>query len=370
MANETISAEISGVYNSTQTDQYQKIVPFIIFALALFLLFKLVQPLITILLSSVILAYVSYPLHKKIMKKIPNTSISIILSLFIVLLVVVVPFSFLVFEITQQGYDFYNSLSSKIEKGALFGFGCTSLDSKVCLLLNQAERFSLERLSKFGFDKQLKKFLPILEEKITKVILSIPVIIAKIFLTLVMSYFILRGWENILKKLVNLLPMREQTIKRLTDEFENITHTVIYAQLFVAATQGIIGAIGFYIFGVPFPIILGFLIAFCALIPTAGTTIIWMPAALYLILSGYFSHNYLVLGKGIALFFYGLLIISTIDNILLAKIVSVKTKVNQLVVIIGVISGASMFGVAGIFIGPILLPLLLTYFETFKERFA
>jgi len=75
------------------------------------------------------------------------------------------------------------------------------------------------------------------------------------------------------------------------------------------------------------------------------------------------------MGKGIGLFFYGLLIVSTIDNLLLAKIVSAKTKVSPIVVIIGVIGGASLFGIVGIFIGPILLPLLITYFETFKERF-
>jgi predicted PurR-regulated permease PerM len=88
-----------------------------------------------------------------------------------------------------------------------------------------------------------------------------------------------------------------------------------------------------------------------------------------MILSGYFTHDYWALGKGIGLFLYCLLIISTIDNILLATIVQAKAKVNQVIVIIGVIGGASMFGVVGIFIGPVLLPLLITYFETFKERF-
>ena len=77
----------------------------------------------------------------------------------------------------------------------------------------------------------------------------------------------------------------------------------------------------------------------------------------------------LILWKGFGLFLYGLAIVSTIDNILLAKIVKTKAKVSQIVVIIGVIGGASMFGIMGIFIGPILLPLLITYFETFKERF-
>ncbi|MFH1917050.1 MAG: AI-2E family transporter [Nanoarchaeota archaeon] len=118
------------------------------------------------------------------------------------------------------------------------------------------------------------------------------------------------------------------------------------------------------------PIFFGVLIALFALIPTFGTAIIWVPASLLMILSGYFSHDYWTLGKGIGLFTYGLLIISTIDNILLAKIVHVKAKVPQAIIIIGVIGGASLFGIIGIFIGPILLPLLITYFETFQERFT
>jgi len=270
-------------------NQYKKIVPFILFILALFLLYKLIMPTMTILLSSTLLAYLAFPLYKRISKKIPNKSISIILSLFTIVVIILIPFAFLTFEVTQQGYYFYSSLSGNISKGALFGFGCTSANSQVCLLLNQAEKFSVEKLSKVGFDKQLQKFVPVLEEKITIFILSIPLIVAEIFLALVIAYFILKDWENILKKTSNLLPMRTKTKKRLIKEFGDITHTVIYSQLFVAFVQGIVGTIGFYIFGVPFPIILGLVTAFCALIPAIGTAIIWLPASLFLILSGYFS---------------------------------------------------------------------------------
>ncbi len=351
-------------------DQYQRVVPFIIFVLALALLFLLLRPLLAVLLSSVLLAYISFPLCAKLRKRIPNSSLSIILSLVIIFIIVLVPFSFLAFEVTQEGYYFYHSLSTKIEKGVLFGVGCTSADSQVCSLLNRAEAFSAERLSTFGFDKHLQGLLRIMEAKITSFILNMPLILAKVFLAFIIAYFILRDWKLILKKITDLLPLRTKTIRRLIGDFGNITHTVIYAQLFVAFVQGVIGAIGFYLFGVPFPILLGVLVAFCSLIPTIGTAIIWAPAALFLILSGFFSHEYWVLGKGIGLALYGFFIISTIDNILLAKIVHEKAKVNQIIVIIGVIGGASLFGFMGIFIGPILLPLLLTYFETFKERFV
>jgi len=351
------------------SNQYKKIVPFILFTLALILLFLLVRPMITIILGSILLAYISFPLHKKIIKKIQNKSISIILSLLIITVLILIPFSFLAFSITQQGYYLYNSLSDNVAKGALLNISCDSAESKVCFLINQAEKFSLEQLSMFGFDKQLQKLLPILEEKITIFILSIPLIIAETFITLVITFFILKDWKNILKKVIDLLPMRTKTIKRLIKEFKVIAHTVIFAQLSVALIQGIVAIIGFYIFGVPFPLILGILLAFCALIPFIGTGLIWVPVSLYLILSGYFSHDYWVLSKGIGLFLYGIVIISTIDDILLAKIVQVKAKVSPITTIVGVIGGASLFGVIGIFIGPILLPLLITYFETFKKRF-
>ncbi|MFH0978048.1 MAG: AI-2E family transporter [Candidatus Woesearchaeota archaeon] len=350
-------------------NQYQRIVPFIIFVLALFLLFLLIRPMITVLLGSILIAYISHPLYERIKRKIKNKSLSIILALFIVLIVILIPFAFLAFEITHQGYIFYESISSNIKKGALFGYGCTSADSKVCLLLNQAERFSSERLSLFGFDKQLQKYLPVLSEKITKFVLGIPLLFAKFFLTLVLSYFIIKEHNAILTKISDLLPIRTQTKERLINEFGGIAHTVIYAQLFVAFVQGIVATIGLYLFGVPFPIFLGVVTAFCALIPTIGTSLIWIPASLFLIVSGYFSHDYWTLGKGIGLFLYGILIISAIDNILLARIVHARAKVSQILVIIGVIGGASMFGIVGIFVGPIILPLLITYFETFKQRF-
>lgn len=66
---------------------------------------------------------------------------------------------------------------------------------------------------------------------------------------------------------------------------------------------------------------------------------------------------------------YGLLIISTIDEVLRIKIIQAKADVNPIIIIAGVIGGVNLFGVIGLFLGPILLPLLITYFETFRERF-
>ena len=105
------------------------------------------------------------------------------------------------------------------------------------------------------------------------------------------------------------------------------------------------------------------------MIPPAGTAIIWVPASFYLVLSGYLTQDYITIAKGLGLFVYGVLIIGTIDIILRIKIIQAKADVHTIILIAGFIGGVNLFGVIGLFLGPILLPLLLTFFETFRERF-
>jgi predicted PurR-regulated permease PerM len=364
-----IEEEMGSEEESILNNQYEKIVPFIIFLLALFLFFKIFEPMITIFLSSILITYMFFPLYKRVRKRISNQSISIILTILVIVIVLLLPFSYVVFEVTQQTYELYDSLSNNIAKGALFGIGCTSADSKICSLINNLEKFSAQSLSKIGFDKHLQKLIPVFEEILTNYLIEIPLAFLNGVFILFISYFLFKDGEDIIQKIVAWLPIRKKTIKKLIDQFDKVTYAVVFGQLVVALAQGSVAIIGFYIFGVPYPIFCGVLTAFFSLIPPVGTAIIWLPASLYIILIGYLTNDYITIAKGIGLFVYGLLIISTIDEILRIKIVQAKADVHPIIVIVGVIGGVNLFGVIGLFLGPILLPLLITYFETFKERY-
>ncbi len=163
-----IEEEMGSEEESSVNNQYERIVPFIIFLLALFLFFKIVEPIIIIFLSSILITYMFYPLYKKVRKRISNQFLSIILTLMVIVIVLLLPFSYVVFEVTQQSFEFYNSFSSNIAKGALFGIGCTSADSKICSLINNIEKLSAQSLSNIGFDKHIQKLLPRLQEMLTK----------------------------------------------------------------------------------------------------------------------------------------------------------------------------------------------------------
>jgi predicted PurR-regulated permease PerM len=231
------------------------------------------------------------------------------------------------------------------------------------------EKFSAQSLSKIGFDKQLQKLLPRLQEILTNYLIEIPLAILNGGFILFISYFLFKDGEKIIQKIAGWLPIRKEAFQKLIDQFEKVTYAVVFGQLFVAIALGFVAIIGFYIFGVPLPIFWGVIAGFFALIPPVGTAIIWVPASFYLVLSGYLTKDYIIIAKGLGLFVYGVLIIGIIDIILRIKIIQAKANVHPIILIAGFIGGVNLFGVVGLFLGPILLPLLLTYFETFRERF-
>ena len=361
--------EIVSEKENISNNSYENIVPFVIFFLALFLFFKIIEPMITIFLSSILITYMFYPLYKKIRKRIPNQFLSIILTILVIVIVFSLPFSYIVSQVTQQSFEFYNSLSNNIARGTIFGLGCVSADSDICALINNIEEVSTRTLSKIGFDKNLQKLLPLFQETVTRYLIEIPLAILNGGFILFISYFLFKDGETMARKIEDILPIRKRTMEKLVDQFEKVTYAVVFGQLFIAGSQAFLATIGFYIFGVPLPIFLGVLTAFCALIPVVGTSIVWVPTSLYMILIGYFTQNYNVLSKGVWLFIYGLLVITTMDNILRIKIMDSRAGIHPIITIVGVVGGVNLFGVAGLFLGPILLPLIVTYFETFKERF-
>jgi predicted PurR-regulated permease PerM len=369
MAKKMDFEEEMGSEESILNNQYEKIVPFIIFLLTLFLFFKIIEPMITIFLSSILITYMFYPLYKKISQRIANQFLSIILTILVIVIVLLLPFSIVVFEVAQQSSEFYNSLSSNIEKGALFGIGCTSGDSTICSLINNIEKFSSQSLSKIGFDRQLQKLLPSLQDILTNYFIELPLAILNGGFILFISYFLFKDGEKIIQKMAGWLPIRKKTFQKLIDQFEKVTYAVVFGQLFVALGLGFVAIIGFYIFSFPLPIFWGVIAGFFALIPPVGTAIIWVPASFYLVLNGYLTQDNIIIAKGIGLFVYGVLIIGTIDIILRIKIIQAKADVHPIILIAGFIGGVNLFGVIGLFLGPILLPLLLTYFETFRGRF-
>jgi predicted PurR-regulated permease PerM len=161
-------------------------------------------------------------------------------------------------------------------------------------------------------------------------------------------FFMLRDGDRLGRELRNLLPLPPEQRDRLMRETHDLVIASVGAGLLVAATQGLVGGLAFWLLGIGAPVFWGLMIAFCSLLPVVGAALVWVPAALWLVLSGH-------LWAGAIMVVVGVLGISMVDNILRPLLLSGNTSVSGLVIFFGLLGGMSAFGFIGLVLGPIIL---------------
>jgi predicted PurR-regulated permease PerM len=122
---------------------------------------------------------------------------------------------------------------------------------------------------------------------------------------------------------------------------------VVLGLLGTALVQGVVAGIGFWIAGLQAAPLLGLLTFFLSPVPV-GPPLVWIPAGLWLIQTGQTAWGLFVL-------LWGVLAVSTIDNIIKPLIISRGVDLPFVLVLLGVLGGAIAFGFIGIFLGPVLL---------------
>ena len=174
-------------------------------------------------------------------------------------------------------------------------------------------------------------------------------------------YYFFKDGDKLASIFEKIFPIRRDHKLELLAELNNVIYAVIYGVLITAVVQGIFGTLGLIIFDVSSPILWGSIMVLTATIPLLGTWIIWLPASLFKIFSGeYFN--------GFGLLFYGILIVATIDNFIKPKLISERSKIHPVLIILGVFGGLKVFGIIGIMLGPIILGILsLVYNFYFKK---
>jgi predicted PurR-regulated permease PerM len=174
-------------------------------------------------------------------------------------------------------------------------------------------------------------------------------------------FFFLRDGRAFADLIRRLLPFAENESDRLVAETSDLVVASVGAGLTVAAVQGLVGGIVFWILGLPAPAVWGAAIAICALLPVVGSTIVWVPVVVWLFLSGDVT-------RALALLLISGLILSSIDNVLRPWILSGRSTASGLVIFIGLLGGVSAFGFVGLVLGPIVLVIAGSLIDALTRR--
>lgn len=178
---------------------------------------------------------------------------------------------------------------------------------------------------------------------------------------LYVGYFFLRDGGAIGHAVVRALPMEHRIAEQLADRFLTIVRATIKGSGVVGLVQGALGALTFWIVGVPSVLLLGLLMAIASLLPAVGPALIWVPVAIYLLATGAIWQGVVVIASGVA-------VIGLADNLLRPILVGRDTGIPDWMILVTTLGGLSLVGLSGIVLGPLAAGLFIAGWSILSEQ--
>jgi predicted PurR-regulated permease PerM len=338
------------------------------FAAFLYLLYQLLlilSPFLPALLGAVMLVLIFYPVHRRVHARVGRDAVAAGLTCVIVVATIVVPvFVFiwlLVTEATDVAPAFSNWLGRHGDVMESFAGKLPEPLQRLWLKLspyvqNWQEDFkgiALDTLGQIG--NALTGFGVATFKKAFVVLLDSIVLVLAVF-------FFFRDGHRIVRWIADLVPMEEEYKWRIIGRLERTMSAIIRGAFVTASAQGALTGVGLAVAGVPFPVFLGFAAALLAVVPFVGCSLVWIPAAIYLLVEGH-----TIAGIGLAL--WGMFVVGLVDNFLRPYIVGGHAGLPILLLFLGILGGIRVYGLVGALISPLLIALVLAFVDIYREQY-
>ena len=194
-------------------------------------------------------------------------------------------------------------------------------------------------------------------------IAAVPDIMIGITIIPMVIYYVLVDGERFVAWLRRSTPMPARQVDYLLRETRQGLNAVFMGQILTCVIQGILGAIGFIITGLPNPVLWGAVMAILALLPVVGTNLVWIPAAIWLVITGN-------LWGGIFMLAWGTFVVMIfMDNVMRPKLIGRHSDIHPMFVLVGVLGGAAVFGFIGLFLGPLLVGVTLAILRVYEADY-
>ena len=336
------------------------IIPGILLVSLLVLSYMVLREFLLSLIWAFIIAYVTWPAYRWLRRQMKGRkTLSALVMTLIISMIIFLSVFWLVALLQEELTLAYQTLSANFSQGNLqLPDAIKRIPGLGDYLQDGITRLNTDRA---GVAKQFANTAQHWLGGVTKFLGSIGNNLVKLAIILVTVFFCFRDGEEAVRQL-------HQGLIRFLGKHQHVylqaaghtTNAVVFGMVLAALAQGILAGLGFSVAGVQAPVLFGALTALFALIPM-GAPLIWLPIAIGLI----FMNKVLA---GIGLIAWGVLVVSTIDNVIRPLAISGASRVPFLVVMFGVFGGLTAFGVIGIFLGPVILAVLRAVWHEWLEQ--
>ena len=340
---------------------------FVLLLVILYLAFLIFSPFLQAVAWAAILAMIVYPIYEWLLKILKGraTSAALIVTVLIIFVIVVPALRVTVF-LTQETLELASTMRTSVESAEIEAWKGTPWVQRV---LNAWESISAEL--EF-FDIDLRQSLAqgaqsasaFLASQVKDVAQNVFLFTVNFVIALFTLFFMLRDGEALANRIHSLLPMDQQHKDHLFQHIVNALFAVIHGALITATVQGLLAGLGYWFLDVPFYVVLAVTTAFTALFPIGGSLLVWLPTSIYL---GFVEGP---LWRGVALFFWGLLIVGSIDNFLKPLLIGNRLQLPILILFFSILGGLKLFGIIGLILGPMIVTLLLALLDLYMKDYV
>lgn len=329
-------------------------------AVSLSLCYVLISPFLRPIVFSAVLAVLFFPLHSQILRFIRNRNVSALVSTVTVILLIALSVMFLGRAIATGLRDIYRSLGVSADGRERLGVYLLYLFERAFELLSRSLPISVSDLRNATVN-QAEKWVAVLLNMTAGALGSISSLVVNAFIAFFVLFFFFRDGRGMLRRASVVLPLKREQVRRLFARIQDTLHAIVCGTLAMAALQGALAGVAFWMLGVTSPVLWAIVTALCALLPVIGTAIVLLPAISMLVFSGHWI-------KGLILFAWGMAVVHPVDNVLRPYLIGGRVKLSTLYVFFAVIGGLKAFGTLGLFIGPVILAITVALFTFLREE--
>lgn len=326
----------------------------VIFGLAAYLCWLMLQPFVGVLLWAIVLVVVFYPAHRRIEAWIGNPGSAAALSTLLVIVTILLPVVGVSFAVAHE-------LSGAVER-AQGGLGIL-LDipaiQPVLRWLDQYVDVDAWRSSSYVAER-LQTWSAAIAGPTLMFVGGILNALVQTLLVVFTMFYLFRDAEALRQAIYDIVPLEYEQSSDILARTREVIGATIYGVLAISAIQGTLGFLIFFTLGLPSPLLWGVVMFLMSMIPMAGAFVVWVPAALFLLLTG----SYI---KALVLVAWGVLVIGSIDNFLSPRLVGRRARLHELLIFFSVLGGLRVFGVLGLVLGPVLAAITLALIEVVRQ---
>jgi len=317
------------------------------------LVFFVFRPFLYATLLAILIATIFSPLYRKILTLVQgNRGLAALLTILLVIIILIIPIIFLTTQIIQEATQLYQYLLSDT--------GVSAFSTSMDMVLERVGKFMpVPTESSLDIHYYIKQGLDWLLPRLTSLVSNIARMVVNIFIFLIAMYYLFKDGPKLKKAVMSLSPLQDIHDEEIFNKLTLAINTVIKGNLIVALIQGAMAALGFYLFGVPNPVLWGAIATIAAVIPGFGTALVVAPVILFLFFRGETS-------SAVGLFVWGLTAVGLIDNLLGPKLVGRGVKIHPFLILLSILGGLVLFGPLGFLFGPLVLSLFFALSEIYS----